>query len=54
MVAYHRQVAKHRIARRALRAVGALWACDSTRMTSPVPSRDAKWEVDSKAEVNGS
>ncbi len=30
----------------------ALWACDSTRMSSR-GSRDKKWEVDSMAEVSG-
>ena len=41
----------------------ALWACDATRVTTQASCsptirgekrRDTKWEVDSKAEVNGS
>lgn len=32
----------------------ALRVCDATRVMTQAPCRDTKWEVDSKAEVNGS
>lgn len=32
----------------------AVWVCDPSRTPSLAPKRDAKWEVDSKAEGAGS
>lgn len=68
MTAYHHFRAKHARALQVSElpamtsvtaAMFALRACDATRVSTPAPccdtkGRDTKWEVDSKAEVDGS